>query len=725
MSSLLGTLTLDAELLNDMIRSEKYNVEMCIERYLELIEVFDVDDFVDSACYDGQQESSPHSDSTFPSSSSSSNSSNGFDGNNGHLTANDVGKDSGSVQNLYDEDNIEDASAGVTHCGGRSQSNFISERSGYSSGIDADNEAGLQGEQAKEDCSADDYVSIEENGRLECSANLEFEKEREQVDLAMNYTNQRGNERVNTPNNSYTCIEDLTNGQYSDALSYVVDRNPLSLSPEGEMEVYMSIFEGLIDQSELRTFWQDSYVQNSSNNTNGVHQKVDYSLVMNDAISFALVHLDDEESDWNEVVHEAEMMNGSNSNNEVDSDNSDSKVDMIINANKDVNNSIGHGHYTYNWCDGDGDGGGHGGDSEGNYHHRNIRVNNEQYYPENYYYNAAYGYDVNTDESLNYDLIEQLASSEEEEYIRSRMQQNISTREALTDMVKNVIGDLKSKFSDNFIFHVLGTFDYNLDKTVDFLILNQNSQSVAENVLRNIGASNGHNVCNKFADSSFSYADVLSSNINSQTLHRQAPTGQNGQFYSQNHFTDSQYDFPDLNFAQNSADYQLRDCLDKDCAAQVVHENNDNKNGLGHFNPWHYSEDYISNDDNVDKNKGNKIKNVSNFGIFYSSDPHNKINKNNDNGDNLISSSIASEMKYKRIKSQKAKSLQWRLVASKESAKMKESLSRESSQKNLPQINSENRKIESSSCLTICFIYFHDYRSFCCGCLDVLIHSIL
>jgi hypothetical protein len=165
--------------------------------------------------------------------------------------------------------------------------------------------------------------------------------------------------------------------------------------------------------------------------------------------------------------------------------------------------------------------------------------------------------------------------------------------------------------------------------------------------------------------------------------------------------------------------------LDKDCAAQVVHENNDKNNGLGHFNPWHYSEDYISNDDNVDKNKGNKIKNVSNFGIFYGCDPHNKINKNNDNDDNLISSSIASEMKYKRIKSQKAKSLQWRLVASKESAKMKESLSRESSQKNLPQINSENRKIESSSCLTICFIYFHDYRSFCCGCLDVLIHSIL
>jgi hypothetical protein len=724
MSSLLGTLTLDAELLNDMIRREKYNVEMCIERYLELIEVFDVDDFADSACYDGQQESSPHSDSTFPSSSSSSDSSNGSDRNNGHLIANDVGKDSGSVQNLYDEHNNEDASAGVTQCGRRSQSNFISERTGHSSGIDADSEAGLQGEKAEEDCSADDNVSIEQNERLECSANLEFEKEREQVDLAMNYTNQRGNESFNIPNNSYKGIEDLTNGQYSDALSYAVDRNPLSPSPEGEMEVYMSIFEGLIDQSELRTFWQDSFLQNSSINTNGVHLQVDYSLVTNDAISFALVHLDDEESDWNEVVHEAEMMNGSNSNNEVESDNSDSKVDRIITINEDINNSIGHGHYIYNRCDGD------GGDSEGNYHYRNIRVNDDQYYPENYYYNAAYGYDVNTDESLNYELIEQLASSEEEEYIRSRMQQNISTREALTDMVKNVIGDLKSKFSDNFIIHVLGTFDYNLDKTVDFLILNQNSQSVAENVLRNIGASNGHNVCNKFADSSFSYADVLSSNINSQTLHRQAPTGQNGQFYSQNHFTDSQYDFPDLNFAQNSADYQLRDCLDKDCAPQVVLDNNDNNNGLSHFNPWHYSEDNINinNENNVDKSKGYKIKNVSNFGIFYGSDPHDKMNNNNDNGDNgdnLISSSIASEMKYKRMKSQKAKSLQWRLVASKESAKMKESLSRESSQKNLPQINSENRKIQSSSCFTICFIYFHDYRLFCCGCLDVLIHSIL
>jgi hypothetical protein len=713
MSSLLGTLTLDKELLTDMIRSEKYNVEMCIERYLELIEVFDTDDFANSACYDGQQESSPHSDCTFPSSSSSTNSSNGYDGRNGHLITNDIVKDSGSIQNLCDENDDEGASAGVTQCGGHSQSNFISERSEYSLGFESDKEAGVRRGSEKENYFTDDYASIEQNERLECSANLEFEKEREQVDLAMNYTNQRGNGSTYLSDPPYTGNDDFSNGQYFDTLSYVVDRNPLSLSPEGEMEVYMSIFEGLIDQSELRTFWRDSYLQNSSNSAIEVHQKVDYTLVMNDAISFALVHLDDEESDWNEVVHEAEMMNSSNSNNEVDFGNSFSNVDTNVISNKDINNNIGNAHYTYHHCEGD---------REGNY--RNIGVCNDHSYPENYY-NTAYGYDVNTDESLNYDLIEQLASREEEEYIQSRMQQNISTREALTGMVKNVIGDLKSKFSDNFIIRVLGTFDYNLDKTVEFLMLNQNSQSVAENVLRNVGASNGHNVCNKFADSSFSYAAVLSSNMNSQTLRSQAPTGQNGQFYSQNNFTDSQYDFPDLHFAQNSRDHQFRDCLDRDSAVEIVHSNDNNNNRLSNFNPWHYCEENNNNNDNNNDNvrKSNKINNVSNFGVFYEIDTNNNnINNNNNNnnnsnnnnnhhnsGSNSISNSMASEMKYKRMKNQKAKSLQWRLVASKESAKMKESLSRESSQRNLPQINSENRKINSSSAT---YYLFHLISSF-------------
>ena len=125
MSSLLGTLTIDTELLNDMIRSEKYNVEMCIERYLELIEVFDTDDFANCAYSDGPQESSPHSDNTFPSSSSSTNSSNSSNDKNHHPHGNSMGKESGCIQSLCDEN--EDASAGITHC---SQSNFLSERSG-------------------------------------------------------------------------------------------------------------------------------------------------------------------------------------------------------------------------------------------------------------------------------------------------------------------------------------------------------------------------------------------------------------------------------------------------------------------------------------------------------------------------------------------------------------------------------------------------------------------
>ena len=714
MSSLLGTLTIDTELLNDMIRSEKYNVEMCIERYLELIEVFDTDDFANCAYSDGPQESSPRSDNTFPSSSSSTNSSSSSNDKNHHPTGDSMGKESGYIQSLSDEN--EDASAGITHC---SQSNFLSERSGYSSGIEVDNESpqeyDLLAGSAKEGYISDDYINIDQNEHLECSANLEFEKEREQIDLAMTYTNQHGNENNSFTNHRSTGINDFTNGQYSDTFSNAVDEKtlplPLSLSPEGEMEVYMSVFEGLIDHSELRTFWHDSYLQNSSNKMSGVAQKVDYSLVMNDAISFALVHLDDEESDWNEVVYEAEMMNSSNSNNELDIDNnSDNKID--------IKKNIGSGLYTYVHSDES--------DREGNSLSHSTRATNDQLYPENYYYNSAYGFDIDTDESLNYDLLEQLASSEEEEYIRSKMQQSISTREALTDMVKNVIGDLKSKFSDNFILHVLGMFDYNLDKTVDFLILNQDSQSVSEGVLRNIGASNGHNnMCNTFADSSVSYADVLSLNMGADTSHRRAPTGQNGQFYSQNNFTDSRYDFPNLHLAQNPTSHQYRDYSDSNIS-QVVHNNDNNNdnngnnngnNGSSTFNPWHYSEGNSNSSSSSSSNgKNKKTNNTSNFGIFYdrssdndnnnNSNDHNGYNENNNeyndnmsNNNNLISNSIASAMRSKRIKSQKAKSLQWRLVASKESAKMKESLSRESSQRNLPQINSENRKSSHSSCL--------------------------
>ena len=117
-----------------------------------------------------------------------------------------------------------------------------------------------------------------------------------------------------------------------------------------------------------------------------------------------------------------------------------------------------------------------------------------------------------------------------------------------------------------------------------------------------------------------------------------------------------------------------------------------NKNRYDMYNSNDSNDDIYNNDhsnefDNkTDKIFDNKSDEMLKRDYNAALNAHNYLNNTNINGENLKKDfKNGDEKKKKTLRN--CKELQWRLVASKEGIKMRESLLRESSQKNLPQMS--------------------------------------
>lgn len=331
-------------------------------------------------------------------------------------------------------------------------------------------------------------------------------------------------------------------------------------------------------------------------------------------------------------------------------------------------------------------------------------------------------YDFEYDENVDFELIESILKLDEISFKKNENLKNLSTQEVLVQMLKNILGDIDTKYSDDFLNHALSLWDFNVDNTVEFLL----SEDVCDVFLMEFNKLHLNGSQRNDLDYNSSYAKIL-----------RTPT-MNGS----NNSDSTNNSYPGTNFPDRKDDTKSRNKKEEN-------ENNGNLNiqeFLVHqisgtenisFPPIHSNENNSNEHENKDKNKNkNKVKmsrktavlnghrnefelyDDDNFNPWLVSEIQDNIQNDKPTKSNFENNvykndyefdpylTAENKIRIHNLRIAKTKSLQWRLVASKESAKMKESLLSQSTQKNLPKVLFENRKFFHFISSLISFLYF-------------------
>jgi hypothetical protein len=688
----------EMSIFEDVIRSEKYVVEKCIERYFELIEIYGEYRAEDtsSANFDFMKEDCGDvgdSATLFPAESKALCSDQKED-----QIINDV--DSDSAQNTQ---HLERQNAVPSK-----KSNESSNTKDFCLTLQVDNCSEGLGKSEKS-CDQLEMIASGEIGiespvllapetrdrRASEAASLDFEEEKEQIDIAMNLQNQLSIDAAaaaEASNSDSESLEALPDGQQKNSGGHFMKIESVKLA-KGDMQIFFGFFEGLIEEPELMSYWNKSYSDRLSDVCRGIANAVDISLVMSGAISLAVSHLEDQENDWDEILQESDVIYGDDINHGV----LDDGDVFIIPSDYDV--------------------------ADGN---ETLKCAND--------YHRLY-HDTMSEGSENRIYGE-----------------HSSSPEALFETVRNVLGNQKCKYSDKFIRHALKICNNDLDRSVEFILMSQTSQALSYDPSKSTLSKYAHKKYDKLSNSTFSYADIL---VPKTVGDHDFPISLKDTNYNNDYMDISQYE--DINLGHYKDEFN---CYDDVYRGDMSHYHSQNipgssnsdqmvedkpklKNIKQKTSVW--SSSHLSRSDHdretSNKNQKDKINDKDNnddnndyqfdseniyydiYGniIFDDRDTNNTYKK-----DNSKSSNSENEFKIQKSRSttknnknnNKGKSLQWRLVASKEGAKMKESLLKQTLQRNLPPAFAENRKIYFP--VICCILSFDLHFFFFCG--DSCIH---
>lgn len=670
MTSLVGPLLVDMNIFEDVIRSENYAVERCIERYFELIEIYGeyrVENNSGTKCdfmtEDSNNVFNPTGTTTwFPKESNATcvvqkvNQIICEEDLNSTLSTEHI-----SRQNTECSANFSDVPDSKELCPSLNVDNCTE-------GLDkSENNSVVQcGMMAKEKLGTESPsipATETRERRTSEAASLDFEEEKEQIDNAINLQNQL----VVDAASNQVILETFPDGQQKNSEGKFIKIESVKLA-KGDMQIFFGFFDGLIEEPELMSYWNKSYSDRLSDVCRGIAMAIDISLVMSGAISMAISHLEDQENDWDETLQESDVIYD---NDNVHGVADDGEVFTIPSDYEEIDA-------------------------------------NEREKCSNRIYSSHY--DTSSEGSEN-----------------RKQAEHLSATEVLFETVRNVLGNQKCKYSDKFIYHALKICNNDLNRSVEFILMSQTSQALSYDPSRSILSKYAHKKYDKLSNSTFSYADILAPKAVGD---HDFPISLRDGNYIHEKMDTSLYEDLNLHYKEKFKFYDdryLNDVADLHSvnAPEVINSDQmmgsritvkDGKQKPG--NVW--SSSHISRSDhdreNREKNQKNKVNENDNddendfqfdseniyydiYGniIFDDRETNNNYKKNNNksnsDGEYKIQESRSTIKNNKNPKSNKGKSLQWRLVASKEGAKMKESLLKQTLQRNLPPAFAENRKI--------------------------------
>ena len=694
MTSLLGPLRVEMSIFEDVIRSEKYVVEKCIERYFELIEIYGEYRAEDnsSANFDFMKEDCKEiADSTtwLPTESKAICSDQKED-----QIINDINSDSApNTQHLERQNTV--SSEKSFELSNTKELCLTLKVDDFSVGLGKSEKSSDQYEMIKsgEIGIESPVISVTEtrDRRASEAASLDFEEEKEQIDIAIKLQNQLTIDAAaaEASNSDSGTLEALPEDQRKNSGGHFIKIESVKLA-KGDMQIYFGFFEGLIEEPELMSYWNKSYSDRLSDVCRGNAMAVDISLVMSGAISLAVSHLEDQENDWDEILQESNVIYGDDINHGVLDDG-----DVFIIPSD------------YDGTDGK---------------ERSKCANDYQ----------RFSHDTMSEGSEN------------------RIHgEHTSSPEALFETVRNVLGNQKCKYSDKFISHALKICNNDLDRSVEFVLMSQTSQALSYDPSKSTLSKYAHKKYDKLSNSTFSYADIL---VPKTVGNHDFPISSKDTNYNHDYMDISQYEDINLHFKEefncgDVSDYQsqnIPEIINSDKIAEDQTKMKNIKQKTGVWSSSHISrsdhdretngknqKDKINDNNNDDNNEyhfdsENIYYDIYGNIIFDDRDTNNIYKKNNSN-----SSNSENEFKIQKSRStiknnknsNKGKSLQWRLVASKEGAKMKESLLKQTLQRNLPPAFAENRKIYFTVYFPVMrYVVLFDLPSFCLLCGDSCIY---
>ena len=588
------------------------------------------------------------------------------------------------------------------------------------------------------ECFSSDVTTLENNTveLFDC-----IEMERRHLDLAMNFINSAGepsessyiNHESNLNSNRYDYtrgVEEMNNQNFRIGSDLGVEQK----------QVYLNMFDDLIDQADLIAYWNESYIsiknkkfnkhskqtrdilhtdsQNNQNDNNHYElnnvveedEKI-FLFVIDRAISTALAHLDDEDEDWNLLIKEEDMASFEEKkveNNDLNL--KDKKVkpkrDYCMNNEKNEHHMFDYSHSDQSninnnrVCN----------DYDKSYDNKNNNNNNNN---------------KNNNEKLNYELIAALAEMEQEKYYNKKSEKFQDTQDDLLRKIKNVFGNHKCEFSDRLILKCLKEHDNDIEMTIDNLISKQTKDTLSS-LLDNNKDKNNYNHYNsliknnRYVNSDMSYATAVSfdSDIDEKKLNQY-----NNEFFS-NKKTKNYPEMTNDFFCEKNGFRRTNNSSNNDLIA-LCHDENYMSNNLIDSNKLHYidNNNYYDNNyhDEFDDEKSRILKSDYNAAL----NAHNYLNNTNMNKNSIMNDNINSNNNEINNSSSnynnnsninKGKALQWRLVASKEGLKMRESLRRESSQKNLPQMSRAQGKRNYRN-------LFYYMIIICCSMISYILHT--
>lgn len=602
--SVVGPIDIDIVLFKNIIRAEDYDNEKCLERYFEFYEGTEMTEnkgiFFTDYLINQRNFSQYFSDYNR----------NVKNDIHNYNEANNVGDNSVKIRNSVNDDNLYEDINGNEDCNSNKSINndniinHTDENNNRNNNLCVNEnnnnfkQTAITNSDKKEFNALNNYIdsSISDDNVSTSVRTISFDFdisiEKERIDLefakseiALHKSNLNKNANVFHPRSEI------------DKKNKYENKNKQNYSIHSQKDTYLKMFNDLIEEKILGDFWLETYSQVVSLNDNHENQRkmVDsdfvasdgfddfgvnfVSDVMNRAVNLALTHLDGLDL-WMDLLEEIDMMD--ESDRFYDKDNFDNN-----------DNS----------------------DNCGNY---NDKYNNSNYFD-----------DFSDEEFDNDEVIARIMALEEENAFfnsninhENNFEKNSSTQNVLLDMVKNIFGNNNCKYSDKLMLHVLKDNDYNIEASVEALMIYKNQKSLSlrdfQNLNNDLAINYNYktfkNKDNKYTD--FSYANIL--NINRINDHNNSNNNVNEK--------------NDENFHKNIRNYDDNVNGDKSINLEIVSTNVRTPSlappAIDVSPPIQLDKDVIHEDESV---------------------------------------------RAKKINSFKGKEYQWRLVASKEGQRMKES----------------------------------------------------
>ena len=799
MADLLGPLQIDLGIFKDVVRSERYDVEKCIERYFQMIENDDEidgnsssdnysvsNDFfttealsevrVNNDVHIGGSSIEDRSSSNRSGSCSSSSSSNSSpELNRVTMTSSDR-----SDRCPYSESIVKSTSnRPVRIRQGPSADSTEEIRQSLRSLGNVPSDESYRKEHSSDVIHSDDFSSIEQEKRhLDFTMNFtDINDDDRQFEVEKNVIGggrgERGGANIISSQDEFHSPYDQTGSTSTSTddtekvkeFKNDLENNDISVSnKEKNKNVFLNIFDGLIDMINLKEYWEICWknVMELEFRRKNENTLIKSEQPKNDVDG---VSEEGDNDSYNDNNNSNRNNNGDNHNNQIHDDNVnqgtkedsidaisllalDRAISMALSQLDDEEKEEREEEECWYYEDRVGDRGVEGGvenevgaidyTSAIDNNHNNLDMDNFNW-QQHGYDNGQFDENFYFDEKINFDLIAKLTSMDEENYENLKCEKKLSTQESMLKLVKNVFGNHNCEYSDRLILRVLKECDYNVEMSVDYLISSSQSNgplSRTENKNKNSNNLNGsiykdhynsnyyknYDIKNdKFVDSNISYAAMLSDTNTENNFHSNSNRTYSADAYDNNHYKHKNHHV-DKNNDIFSDDYLTEN---HDSHGNTVHNNSNPNNGFkfdlsGFLTQNHGSHDNnngtnntsrsdlsaLCNDENYGNNENytdgnsnvingtinhNNINNSKNGNISYNNIIHK--NKNIDDKTNLkTSQNTQNNVQKSTNNNSNGKSLQWRLVASKESAKMRNSLLREHS-KNVPQISTAQGKL--------------------------------